>query len=172
MNVKTLLVGFVLWQGAAENTVKQIPKVTPSLSENGAALNPNSDLALELADAQLFLLAQKSEINSLKQQLNELQKSEAKLRSQVSIIDVGSVTMLKTQFVTLILLVAGFLLLTVFFLLWKLKRDGKSCRESNLKLSDLEEEYDHHIKTALDREQKIRRQLQDEINRRKINNDT
>ena len=170
MKVKNLLLAVVLWQSAAATTLEQIPKVNPSLTEDGSSLNQNSDLALELADAQLFLLAQKSEINILKQHLKESQKSEARLRTESTSISVGSFTISKIHFANLSLSVGGFLLLTVVFLLWKLKRDGNSLRAAKLKLTDLEEEYDQHIKTALDREQKIRRQLQDEINRRKINN--
>ena len=153
MKVKNLLLAVVLWQSAAATTLEQIPKVNTSLTEDGSSLNQNSDLALELADAQLFLLS-----------------SEARLRTESTSISVGSFTISKIHFANLSLSVGGFLLLTVVFLLWKLKRDGNSLRAAKLKLTDLEEEYDQHIKTALDREQKIRRQLQDEINRRKINN--
>ena len=36
-------------------------------------------------------------------------------------------------------------------------------------LQDLEDEFEEHRKTAVEREQKIRRQLLDEINKQKVN---
>lgn len=166
MKVSTLLLVFVLWQSTEAKAMEQIPKTVTNAEV--ASLSQESDLAQELADAQLFLLAQKSEINILNQHLKEAKSSEAKLRAESSTIAVGGFEMTKSQFIDLSLAVSGFLLLLVVILFWKMKRDSKSGSEAKVKLAELEEEYDQHIKTALEREQKIRRQLQDEINRRKI----
>ena len=40
-------------------------------------------------------------------------------------------------------------------------------KDAKRALSEMEEEFEEHRKTALEREQKVRRQLQDEINKQK-----
>lgn len=165
MKVTTLLLVFALWQSTAAKSVDQIPKVNAVAEID---VNQHSELGQELADAQMFLLAQKLEIQTLNQRLTAVKISEAKLKAESSTISVGGLRMPKKEFVEVSLAVSGILLLSVLILIWKMKRDSKSGLEARAKLVELEQEYDQHIKTALEREQKIRRQLQDEINRRKI----
>lgn len=131
-------------------------------------LLPQSELAIELADAQLFLLTQKAEIKILRQQLASAKASEASLRAESGFISYGNLDIDKNKFVNGFLISLGFFAAVLISLFWKIKRSSLRVREAETKLNDLEVEHEQHIKTALEREQKIRRQLQDEINRRKI----
>ena len=63
---------------------------------------------------------------------------------------------------------ALFALLMLFIL--KFRRSNFLTQEAKNKLSDLEIEYENHRRRALEREQKISRQLQDEINKYKKQN--
>ncbi|MFH6604225.1 tRNA (guanine-N1)-methyltransferase [Maribacter algicola] len=63
-------------------------------------------------------------------------------------------------------IIAGLLALTLFFM-FKFRRSNVLTQEAKTNLSELESEYEDHRRRALEREQKISRQLQDEINKYK-----
>ncbi|WP_339710149.1 tRNA (guanine-N1)-methyltransferase [uncultured Kriegella sp.] len=63
-------------------------------------------------------------------------------------------------------IIAGLLALMLFFM-YKFRRSNVLTQEAKSNLSELETEYEDHRRRALEREQKISRQLQDEINRYK-----
>mgnify|MGYP000232884323 CR=1 FL=1 len=62
--------------------------------------------------------------------------------------------------------IAGLLGLLLFFI-FKFRRSNILTQEAKTNLSEVEEEYEDHRRRALEREQKISRQLQDEINKYK-----
>jgi hypothetical protein len=64
---------------------------------------------------------------------------------------------------TIIVVLGLFLLLFVY----KFNRSNVLTQEAKIKLGDLEAEYEEHRRKALEREQRISRQLQDEINKYK-----
>ena len=61
------------------------------------------------------------------------------------------------------------LALTLFFM-FRFRRSNTLTQEAKTSLSELEEEYEDHRRRALEREQKINRQLQDELNKQKKSN--
>jgi len=63
-------------------------------------------------------------------------------------------------------IIAGLLGLMLFFM-YKFRRSNIRTSEAKSNLSELETEYEDHRRRALEREQKISRQLQDEINKYK-----
>ncbi len=63
-------------------------------------------------------------------------------------------------------IIAGLLALTLFFM-YKFRRSNVLTQDAKSNLSELESEYEDHRRRALEREQKISRQLQDEINKYK-----
>ncbi len=65
--------------------------------------------------------------------------------------------------------IAGLLLMLLLFI-YKFRNSNFLTQEAKTKLSDLEVEYENHRRRALEREQKISRQLQDEINKYKKSN--
>ncbi|MDM9631972.1 tRNA (guanine-N1)-methyltransferase [Robiginitalea aurantiaca] len=63
--------------------------------------------------------------------------------------------------------IIGGLLLFLLLFIYKYRRSNVLTQEAKVKLSDVESEYEDHRRKALEREQKISRQLQDEINKYK-----
>ena len=63
-------------------------------------------------------------------------------------------------------IIAGLLGLMLFFM-YKFRRSNILTQEAKTNLAELETEYEDHRRRALEREQKISRQLQDEINKYK-----
>ena len=67
------------------------------------------------------------------------------------------------NFVLWTVIIALLLLLLLF--IFKFRRSNILTQEAKVKLADLETEYEDHRRRALEREQRISRQLQDEINK-------
>jgi septal ring factor EnvC (AmiA/AmiB activator) len=63
-------------------------------------------------------------------------------------------------------IISGLLLLLIFFI-YKFREGNILTQDAKSGLSDLEMEYEDHRRRALEREQKISRQLQDELNKHK-----
>lgn len=63
-------------------------------------------------------------------------------------------------------LITGLLMMLLFFI-YKFRNSNILTQEARTSLSELELEYEDHRRRALEREQKISRQLQDEINKYK-----
>ena len=63
-------------------------------------------------------------------------------------------------------IIGGLLLLFLLFV-YKFRRSNTLTQEAKTALSEVEVEYEDHRRRALEREQRISRQLQDEINKYK-----
>lgn len=63
-------------------------------------------------------------------------------------------------------IIFGLLLLLLFFI-YRFRNSNFLTQQAKSALADLEEEYENHRRKALEREQKISRQLQDELNKQK-----
>ncbi|MEO1011064.1 MAG: tRNA (guanine-N1)-methyltransferase [Bacteroidota bacterium] len=61
----------------------------------------------------------------------------------------------------------GVLLLLLLLFIYRFRRSNILTQEAKQNLSELEQEYEDHRRRALEREQRISRQLQDEINKYK-----
>ncbi|MBD3661274.1 MAG: tRNA (guanine-N1)-methyltransferase, partial [Arenibacter algicola] len=59
------------------------------------------------------------------------------------------------------------LLMFLIFFIYKIRNSNNSTQEAKSTLAEEETEYEDHRRRALEREQKISRQLQDEINKHK-----
>ena len=73
----------------------------------------------------------------------------------------------KSIYNTLIWSLIGILILIILILIYKFIECNRVTKYANNQLLDLEKEYEDHRRIALEREQKVRRQLQDEINKQK-----
>jgi hypothetical protein len=63
-------------------------------------------------------------------------------------------------------IIAALFALLLFFI-YKFKNSNTLTRQAKFKLEEVESEFEEHRRIALEREQKVRRQLQDEINKNK-----
>ena len=63
--------------------------------------------------------------------------------------------------------IIGGLVLVAGIFIFKYNSSNQITSNANQKLTDLEEEFTQHRASAIEREQKVRRQLQDELNKNK-----
>ncbi len=121
----------------------------------------------DLTDTQAIVDAQAKEITSLKSNLSNTQSSLDQTNIEKNNMALFGMQMSKTNYNVLMWsIIAGLLALLIFFI-YKFNNSNAITRDARHALAEIEEEFDEHRKTALEREQKVRRQLQDEINKQK-----
>ncbi|WP_316933206.1 tRNA (guanine-N1)-methyltransferase [Maribacter thermophilus] len=106
-------------------------------------------------------------ITSLNKKLDETTTNLAAVTEQKdSMSFLGILVSKATYNIILWTIIAGlFLLLGIF--IYKFRNSNILTQEAKQNLSELEKEYEDHRRRALEREQKISRQLQDELNKQK-----
>ncbi|TGV01700.1 tRNA (guanine-N1)-methyltransferase [Flavivirga abyssicola] len=121
----------------------------------------------DLADTRLIVKKQDKEISDLKSNLNNTQSDLDKTNTEKDNMALFGMQMSKTGYNVLMWsIIAGLLALLLFFI-YKFKNSNAITKGAKHALAEIEEEFEEHRKTALEREQKVRRQLQDEINKQK-----
>lgn len=106
-------------------------------------------------------------IASLKKKLDETTNNLSSVTEEKdSMSFLGILVSKGTYNVILWTIIASLLLLLIGFI-YKFRRSNVLTQEAKTTLSEVEVEYEDHRRRALEREQKISRQLQDEINKYK-----
>ena len=110
---------------------------------------------------------QKSEIDELRTNLGNTQSTLDATNLEKDSMTLFGLQMSKGAYNTLLWsVIAGlFVLLLVF--IYKFRNSNAVTRAAKLALEETEQEFEEHRRVALEREQKVRRQLQDEINKQK-----
>lgn len=110
---------------------------------------------------------QRKKISDLQNQINDLNQQIEAISVNKDTIDFLGMRVTKTSYNTILWsIIFGFLATTLFFL-FRFKSSNAVTKEAKKSLSEIEEEFDEHRKKALEREQVLRRQLQDEINKQR-----
>lgn len=110
---------------------------------------------------------QQKEINDLKTNLSSTQSTLDTTNQEKNNMSLLGLQMSKTKYNILMWsIIAGLLALLLVFIV-KFKSSNSITKAAKKSLAETEEEFEEHRRTALEREQKVRRQLQDEINKQK-----
>lgn len=130
------------------------------LDSISAANKKEAELNTTIADHE-------ATITSLNQKLKETTNNLASVTEEKDSMSFLGIMVSKVTY-NLILwtIIAGLLLLLLLFV-YKFRRSNILTQEAKTNLSELEIEYEEHRRNALEREQKISRRLQDEINKYK-----
>ena len=117
--------------------------------------------------SQETISTQKTEIEELKRQLSNTQTTLNTTNAEKDSMALFGMQMSKGGYNALMWsIIAGLLALTLFFL-FRFKNSNAVTKVAKHKLEEVETEFEEHRRVALEREQKVRRQLQDEINKNK-----
>ncbi|MFL1011342.1 tRNA (guanine-N1)-methyltransferase [Flavisericum labens] len=142
-------------------------KLSTFLTLRSHTIDTLKTLKNTLAERQTTLTNQTKEISELKTNLANTQQNLDKTNSEKDSMALFGMQMSKGGYNALMwTIIAGLLALLIFFI-YKFKNSNDITREAKKSLAEIEEEFDEHRRIALEREQKVRRQLQDEINKQK-----
>ena len=121
----------------------------------------------DLADTQVVVKNQVKEIADLKLNLSNTQTDLDKTNTEKNNMALFGLQMSKSSYNVLMWSIIGGLLVLLLFFIYKFNNSNAITRKAKKNLAETEEEFEEHRKTALEREQRVRRQLQDEINKQK-----
>ncbi len=108
---------------------------------------------------------QKNEIDSLRQNLKNTQQSLSNSKEKEDGITVFGILTSKAVYNTIMWSIIVLLLLTGGFLFYRFLNSSKITNAAELKMVEMEMELEDYRRNSLEREQKLRRKLQDEINK-------
>jgi hypothetical protein len=120
-----------------------------------------------LEDSEKTLAGQAKEIEDLKSQLTTTQSTLDQTNDEKNNMALLGMQTSKTNYNVIMWSIIAALFALLLFFIFKFKNSNALTRSAKLKLEEVESEFEEHRRVALEREQKVRRQLQDEINKQK-----
>jgi len=124
-------------------------------------------LTAELTQSAALIERQKLKIAILSDDLADVQLALTQAQSPEE-MSVAGFSMPASNYTSALTFVSIFLFLVAAVFAVRVRQANYIMRKSTEALANLEEEHEEHLRISLEREQKLRRQLQDEINRHKI----
>ncbi len=118
-------------------------------------------------EAQDLAKSQVQEINKLKAQLANTKDSLNTVNEEKNSIALLGMPMEKSGYRTVMWSVIGVLVLLLLVFIFRFKSSNSASSLAKSNLNDVEEEFAEYKKRSLEREQKLRRELQDEINKQR-----
>lgn len=128
-------------------------------------LEATNQLESEIENNKAAFTAQKDSLNVITTKLATTDQALKEALDREDNLDVLGIPTSKSTFKLLVCIVIAGLLLVLAGLFIQFKKSYKDTKDAQKKLIDTEEELEDLKKRSLEREQKIRRQLQDEINK-------
>jgi len=119
------------------------------------------------AELKATISGHESTISSLEKKLEDTTNSLASVTEEKDNMSFLGIAVSKGTYNAILWTVIAGLLILLLFFIYKFRNSNILTQEAKTNLSELETEYEDHRRRALEREQKISRQLQDEINKYK-----
>ena len=120
----------------------------------------------ELANERLQVATQKDEINALNSKLTTAKENISSLEKEKSSISFLGMQMNKAAYKGLVWTIIAGLLGTLLFFIYRFRNSNTVTVSTKHQLEELREEFESYKKRALEREQKVRRELQNVLNKR------
>jgi len=119
----------------------------------------------EIKALAVIIEDQKSNTKKLESKIEMLNNDITKVNTDKDNISFIGSDMKKGAFKNLFWGIISVLSILLIFFIYKFKNSNTTTQEAKVQLADVEKEYESHKKTALEREQKVMRKLQDELNK-------
>lgn len=130
-------------------------------------LNSVSRMEEELGSSKAAYEAQTELVDSLKEKLNAANSQLREYANSGPMIAFLGIEFKKSVFNSLLVFILLSSVVSVVFFAYQFKKMSCQTNHSKSILDELEQEYQEYKRKAIEREQKISRQLQDEINKQK-----
>ncbi|PID71377.1 MAG: tRNA (guanine-N1)-methyltransferase [Flavobacteriales bacterium] len=121
-------------------------------------------------ESQQIIASQKANIDSLNVKLASTNNNLASVTEEKDNIKLFGIQMSKGGYNTLLWSIIGILTALLLVFIGKFKRSNTITIQARKDKLEIEEEYESHRQRSLEREQKLRRELQDELNKQKYAN--
>jgi hypothetical protein len=126
-----------------------------------------NQLQNEIQSKDQLISSQKDSIQNIKQIAETFEGDYRQMLAQKNSIHFLGIEFLKSTYNTIVWSLIGFLTILLLYFIYRFKNSNVITSKAKTELQDVEEEFAIHKKKSLEREQKLRRQLQDEINKQR-----
>jgi tetrahydromethanopterin S-methyltransferase subunit B len=121
----------------------------------------------DLVNSEATVANQVKEIDDLKAKLGNTQTTLDQTNEEKNNMALLGMQTSKTNYNVIMWTIIAALTALLLFFIYKFKNSNSLTKEAKFKLEEVESEFEEHRRNALEREQKVRRQLQDELNKNK-----
>ncbi|WP_425075121.1 tRNA (guanine-N1)-methyltransferase [Psychroserpens sp. S379A] len=121
----------------------------------------------ELDKTQTVVTTQAKTIDDLNAELANTKTELTNTIAEKDSMQLFGMQMTKPNYSLVLWSIVGVLSALLLFFIYKFRNSNAITKQAKLSLAETEEEFEEHRRIALEREQKVRRQLQDEINKQK-----
>ncbi len=121
----------------------------------------------DLSNTQKSVDSLVQEIAVLKTNLSNTKTQLEQTKKEKDNMSLFGMQMSKSNYSLIMWSIIGVLFVLLLLFIYKFRNSNAVTTQSKKALSDIEEEFEEHRRTALEREQIVRRQLQDELNKQK-----
>lgn len=126
-----------------------------------------SNLKSEIQSKNQLIRVQKDSIQQIKEVAEIVEGDYRQMVAQKDSIQFLGIEFSKSTYNLIVWSLIGLLLILLLYFIYQFKNSNVITVKSKTELQELEEEFAIHKKKSLEREQKLRRQLQDEINKQR-----
>jgi len=144
----------------------EVIKRTTLMSLKAHTLDSLNALQEKLDNTNNRVSTQQKEIDALKTNLAETEATLGSTKKEKDSMSILGMQMSKTGYNLLMWSTIAGLLAFLLIFIFRFKNSNAVTKAAKSNLADLENEFKEHRRIALEREQKVKRQLQDEINKR------
>ncbi|ATA75909.1 MULTISPECIES: hypothetical protein [Capnocytophaga] len=109
--------------------------------------------------------AHENEIKKLNNNILSLENTLEETRNEKDSVSLLGILLPKSTYSLIMWSIVLLLIAMLVFYIYRYSNSNVIAKKSMQDLNDLQEEYENYRKSAIEREQKVRRQLQDEINK-------
>jgi preprotein translocase subunit SecF len=145
----------------------KVVKKTDYQKIKGNVLDSMQALKKDLMDTKKLVEVQGNEIKSLKADLLTTNNNLTAVTKEKDNIQFLSIPMTKTAYNGLLWTIIFSLVALLLFFIFRFKSSNSITVQAKALLNDTEKEFEAYKAKALEREQKVRRELQDELNKQK-----
>ncbi|EZH72034.1 hypothetical protein ATO12_24155 [Aquimarina atlantica] len=124
-------------------------------------------LESKLNTTNLKIDEQKSTITGLEESLAKTNGDLAAVTKEKDSINFFGAALTKSSYKTIMWVIIGVLIALLSFFIYKFKNSNTITLQAKKALAETEAEFEDHRRRALEREQKVMRKLQDEINKQR-----
>lgn len=156
-----------LYKGSNNYQIYKVIKKNEFLNLQKNILDSVKAIKKDAATKQLKINEQLKAVTSLQTKIDSLKTDLSVSVGKEDAISFIGIPLNKSSYNTIVWSIIGGLLIGLAFFVYRFNNSNIVTKETKDLLADIEEEFEAYKKKSIDKEQKLRRQLQDEINKQR-----
>ncbi len=156
-----------LYKNSNNYQIYKVVKKNEYLSLQKSILDSIKVIKTDAASKQIKIDEQLKAITSLQTKIDTLKGDLSVSIEKEDSFSLLGMSLNKATYNTILWSIIAGLLIGLAFFIYKFNNSNSITRETKSLLVDVEEEFEKHKKNSIEKEQKLRRQLQDEINKQR-----